>query len=633
MERKDRAKPEKKQQSPPPPGRIWNIIFLLLLGWLTIVLISNFLINSDQHSISYTEFKRKIDQRAIKDILIKGKNVSGTMTVFDRQEDVAEEKKKKVEQQPFTTTLPPYEDPALPQLFEKHSVIVNVRPDERPWLLEMLIAFLPWVIIIAFFLYFSKKMSERMGGVQGGLFKFAKSKARLYHKSESEVRMDDVAGLGGAKQELQEIIDYLKDPGRFLKMGGKLPKGILLVGPPGTGKTLLARAVAGEAQVPFFSISGSEFIEMFVGVGASRVRDMFDNAKKEQPAIIFIDELDAIGRARGTGVGGGHDEREQTLNQILSEMDGFSSRESVIVLAATNRPDVLDQALIRPGRFDRQITLERPQQKARLAILKIHTRKMPLADDIDLESVARRTVGFSGADLENLANEAALLAARNNREKVLAEDFDQSMDKIILGVLREDLVNDEEKKIVAFHESGHALLAWLLPGADPLKKVSIIPRGRALGATQQMPVEDRFNLGKAFLLNRICIMLGGRAAEKINFDDITSGAGNDLKEATQLARKMVCQLGMSEKIGPVTFQHGEEHPFLGREMTQPKDFSEYTARVIDEEVRRIISEMEEKALAILGENKNDLTRIAEALLEHETLTSREIEELLEKKPA
>jgi cell division protease FtsH len=399
--------------------------------------------------------------------------------------------------------------------------------------------------------------------------------------------------------------------------------------PPGTGKTLMARATAGEAGVPFYSISGSEFIEMFVGVGASRVRDMFEKAKKDAPAIIFIDELDSIGRVRGTGVGGGHDEREQTLNQILSEMDGFSPHHSVVVLSATNRPDVLDPALTRPGRFDRQVALDLPQKESRKEILEVHTRNVPLGENVDLELVARKTVGFSGADLKNLVNEAALLAARKQKKVVDREDFDEGRDKILMGIEREDAMKDEEKETIAYHEAGHTLMARLLPGADPLEKVSIIPRGRSLGATEQIPEEDRRNLSRSYLLNRIAIMLGGRVAEKLAKNDLSSGAGDDLKKATELARRMVCQWGMSEKLGPVTFSQGEPHPFLGREIAQPKDFSERTAQIIDEEIRSMIREREEKAEEILSARREELDLLARELMERETLSKEEIEELLD----
>jgi cell division protease FtsH len=437
-----------------------------------------------------------------------------------------------------------------------------------------------------------------------------------------------VAGLDNAKKELQEVKEYLKDPAKFQRLGGELPKGLLLVGPPGVGKTLLAQATAGEADVPFYSISGSEFIEMFVGVGASRVRDMFKKAKKDAPAIIFIDEIDSIGRVRGSGLGGGHDEREQTLNQILAEMDGFSPHQSVVVMAATNRPDVLDPALIRPGRFDRRITLDLPQKKARLKILETHTREVPLADEVDLENLAQRTPGLSGADLKNIVNEAALLAARKNKQQVDTEDFEQSRDKILMGLEREDVIKDEDKKLIACHEAGHALLAKLLPGADPLQKVTIIPRGQSLGATEQIPEKERHNIKRSYLLNRLAIMLGGRAAEKIMFEDVSTGAADDLKKATELVRRMVCQWGMSDKIGPVTFRRGETHPFLGRELTESRDFSEHTARLIDEEIQAIVVNMEKKAHETLADNRDSLEALTDQLLEHETLTEEKVDDIL-----
>jgi cell division protease FtsH len=438
-----------------------------------------------------------------------------------------------------------------------------------------------------------------------------------------------VAGLENAKKELQEIKEYLKDPSRFQTLGGELPRGLLLVGPPGVGKTLLAQATAGEADVPFYSISGSEFIEMFVGVGASRVRDMFKKAKKDAPAIIFIDEIDSIGRVRGTGLGGGHDEREQTLNQILAEMDGFAPQESVVVMAATNRPDVLDPALVRPGRFDRRITLDLPQKKARQKILETHTREVPLADDVDLENLAHRTPGLSGADLKNLVNEAALLAARKDKQKVEAEDFELARDKILLGLEREDVVKDEDKKMIACHEAGHALLAKLLPGSDPLQKVTIIPRGQSLGATEQIPEEERHNIKRSYLRNRLAIMLGGRVAEKIVFEDVSTGAADDLKKATELARRMVCQWGLSDKIGPVTFRLGETHPFLGRELTESRDISEHTARMIDEEIRNLVGKMEKMAEDVLTSNRDSLDALTEQLLEQETLSKEEVDNIIE----
>jgi cell division protease FtsH len=520
-------------------------------------------------------------------------------------------------------------DPDLLPLLENNAVRIRAETAEEPWFLRLLIYLLPWILIIGFFVYSSKKFQQRMGGRGGGIFGFGKSKARLYDRSaDIDVSFKDVAGLANAKKELQEVVGFLKDPSKFTALGGELPHGLLLVGPPGVGKTLMARACAGEADVPFYSISGSEFIEMFVGVGASRVRDMFKKAKKEAPAIIFVDELDSIGRVRGTGVGGGHDEREQTLNQILNEMDGFTPRESVVVMAATNRPDVLDPALVRPGRFDRQIHLELPQKKARSEILEIHTREVPTAEDVDLENLAERTVGFSGADLKNLVNEAALLAARREKQEVTNEDFDRARDKIMMGIEREDVIHDEEKTVIAYHEAGHALMAELMPRADPLQKVSIIPRGRALGVTEQVPEEDRHNLQQSYLMDRLAVLLGGRAAEKVAFEDLSTGAADDLKNATQLARRMVCQWGMSDKLGPVTFKSGEPHPFLGRELSEPKDYSEATARIIDEEIRRIVVDAEKRTVETLTANRAKLEALAEQLAEEETLSKEEVDRIL-----
>ena len=623
------------------PSLNWRHIIWFLVVWMFLIfLFRGFEPSQSSHAISYTNFKQKVSSGDVAEITFEGSQIRGKFK---------QEKSNQKQEQPqnsssilqifqgkesqadyFKTTKPPVQDPELLPLLEKNHVVIRAEIQKRSWFGTLIITLLPWLLIFGLFFYASKKMQERMmgGGPGGGIFGFAKSKARLFDKKNSTVRYDDVAGLENAKKELQEIVDYLRDPSRFQKLGGELPKGILLIGPPGVGKTLMAQATAGEANVPFYSISGSEFIEMFVGVGASRVRDMFNQAKKDAPAIIFIDEIDSIGRVRGTGLGGGHDEREQTLNQILSEMDGFAPHESVVVMAATNRPDVLDPALVRPGRFDRRITLDMPQREARRKILQTHTRKVPLAEDVDLESLAERTVGLSGADLKNLVNEAALLAARQEKEKVADEDFDQARDKILMGIIREDVINDEEKEVISYHESGHALLAELLPGADPLQKVSIIPRGQALGATEQIPEEDRHNLKRSYLLNRIAIMLGGRAAEKLIFEDISTGAGDDLKKATQLARRMVCQWGMSEKLGAVTFQQGEPHPFLGRELTQAKDFSEHTAQLIDEEIQKIVGDMEQKAEKTLTDNRHKLEALAEELLKHETLTRSEVDKIL-----
>ncbi len=608
----------------------WRVLLAVLLLWMVIGFFMRAGGGEESLEIPYSRFKSQLRQDNVSEVTVEGDRIRGgfrepVSPKADRTGEAAGNGKTAYDR--FRTVMPSFGDPELIQVLERKDVLIHAESEERSWITTLVAGLLPWVLIIGFLVWSSRKFQQRAGGA-GGIFGFGKSKAKLYDRSVVDMGYEDVAGLPNAKKELQEVVDYLKEPDKYQALGGKLPKGILLVGPPGNGKTLLARATAGEADVPFFSISGSEFIEMFVGVGASRVRDMFKQAKKDAPAIIFIDELDSIGRVRGTGLGGGHDEREQTLNQILSEMDGFSPQESVVVLAATNRPDVLDPALLRPGRFDRQITLELPQKKAREEILRLHTRDVPLEADADLETVAERTVGFSGADLENLVNEAALLAARKGKETVGNDDFDEGRDKIIMGIEREDVIRKDEKKTIAYHESGHALTARFLPEADPLEKVSIIPRGRSLGATEQIPEEDRHNLGMAYLKSRIAVMLGGRAAERVVFEDLTSGAGDDLKKATQLARRMVCQWGMSEKLGPTAFRQGEPHPFLGREMADQKDYSEHTARLIDEEIQRLTRDMEAEAVEILRAHRSELDALAEALLEHETLSREEIEEIL-----
>ncbi|HER40774.1 MAG TPA: ATP-dependent zinc metalloprotease FtsH, partial [Salinimicrobium catena] len=491
----------------------------------------------------------------------------------------------------------------------------------------------PWILILAYFFYMRRKIQGQMGGGmmgRGGIFGIGKSRARKFRREKISVTFNDVAGLENAKADLKEIIVYLKNPEKFSKLGADIPNGILLMGPPGTGKTLLAKATAGEAEVSFFSISGSEFIEMFVGVGASRVRDLFSEAKKNAPSVIFIDEIDSIGRSRGTGLGGGHDEREQTLNQILNEMDGFEKNESIVVLAATNRPDVLDPALVRPGRFDRRVTLDLPLKTARKKILEIHTREVPVGDDVDLENIAARTVGFSGADLKNLVNEAALFAGREKKDKVEKSDFEKARDKIILGSETDEMIDEDEKKLVAYHEAGHALVALLMEEADPLEKVTIIPRGRTLGITEQMPEIERRNYRKKYLMAKIAVALGGRASEKIVFNDVSNGAANDFKQVTNLARKMVCLWGMSDKLGPVFYKQGEEHQFLGKEITRQKDFSEHTQQIIDDEIKEIILDMEKKAEYIIKKNRVKLDALAEALIENETLDKKQIDWILDK---
>jgi cell division protease FtsH len=494
--------------------------------------------------------------------------------------------------------------------------------------LLLLAAYMIGTILVFFFVWmmFRRARDQFMGGgILGG---FSKSPAKRYQIDGKPVTFADVAGLEGVKHDLEEIVEFLKNPEKFQRLGGRVPKGILLMGPPGTGKTLLARAVAGEAGVPFFSISGSEFIQMFVGVGASRVRDMFKTAKESAPSILFIDEIDAVGRVRGAGLGGGHDEREQTLNQILSEMDGFSQNESVIVLAATNRPDVLDPALLRPGRFDRHITVDRPNHKGRLAIFKVHVRDVPLADDVDLDRLASGTVGLTGADIRNLVNEAALWATRNGKDKVDMSDFEHARDRVLMGPKREEVLSGKEKRVTAIHESGHALLAWIVPGADRVHKVTIIPRGRSLGVTQLLPEEDRLNISESELHGRLCFMLGGRAAEKIVFGEFSAGAENDLTQATRLARRMVTAWGMSERLGPVAYRASEEHPFLGKEIYEQREFSEHSARLIDEEVARILHSASDRAHELLVQHRDELERLATALESQEVLDETEIEQLL-----
>jgi cell division protease FtsH len=595
-----------------------TLIWIILLSVLALYLIRGVGTNDGAERISYTEFKEAVDNHHVDEVTFRGDIIEGRFNGNNADR--------------FMTVIPAIDDPELMELLENRGVTIQAQSTQNTWVQTLMIAFLPWLLIIGLFIYLGRRMQSRMGGAQDGLFGFSRSKAKLFNKENVTTLYSDVAGLDNAKKELQEIVEFLKDSKHFRKLGATLPKGILLVGPPGVGKTLMAQATAGEANVPFYSISGSEFIEMFVGVGASRVRDLFKRAKQSEPAIIFIDEIDSIGRVRGTGLGGGHDEREQTLNQILAEMDGFSPRRSIVVLAATNRPDVLDPALVRPGRFDRQITLDLPQKQARHEILKTHVRHVPLAEDVNLALIAERTVGLSGADLKNLVNEAALIAARQKKDQVAADDFEKARDKILMGIEREDVISAEEKQVVAFHEAGHALLAHMLPGADPLRKVSIIPRGRSLGVTEQVPEEDRYNLKQSYLLNRIAIMLGGRVAEKIVFGETSTGSSDDLKRATQIARRMVCEWGMSEKLGPATFSQSSAHPFLGRELAEPKDFSEHTAQLIDEEISGILLQAEKTSQELLQKNLAIMQKLAAALLSYETLSKKQIELLIAGQP-
>lgn len=577
---------------------------------LAAVLIWNFStqFQTGDNVVSFSEFLQMVEAGQVETVTLTGNEVTGTR-VGSRDT--------------FRTFAPPQYEGLVNTLVER-DIAVSAKADTgSPWA-TLLYTWAPILLILGFWLFFMRQVQS--GGNKA--LSFAKSRAKLSSSTEKKVTFKDVAGVDEPKDELQEIIDFLREPQKYQKLGGRIPKGVLLMGPPGTGKTLLARAVAGEANVPFFSISGSDFVEMFVGVGASRVRDLFEQGKKNAPCIVFIDEIDAVGRHRGAGLGGGHDEREQTLNQLLVEMDGFESNEGVILVAATNRPDVLDPALLRPGRFDRRIVVNRPDVKGREGILGVHTRKIPLSDDVEIRVVARGTSGFSGADLSNLVNEAALNAARYNQKLVMMQDFEFARDKVLMGAERRSLIiNDEEKQITAIHEAGHALLTVLLPHADPIHKVTIIPRGMALGVTQQLPEDDKHNYDRAYLNDQIAILLGGRLAEELTNGNVTTGAGNDLDRATDLARKMVCEWGMSEVIGPLTFGKKEEQVFLGRDISQSQDYSEGTATHIDEEVKRIVTDNYERAKKELEEHKKELVRIAEELLVREVLDGEQVKRI------
>jgi len=628
--------PDNNREQRPGPGQpqlppmMWRYVaWFVAISMLVYFYTGQMFRKQVTSQITYSEFKTRVRADEVVKVTFQGERVIGILRSPALDIDAAEVRTREDQGLKFTSTLPPVDDPELIPLLEKHQVDVEAKPQEAAWWMQAIISILPWIFFIWVFFYISRKMADRMGS-GGGLFGFSKSKAKRYQKGSIKLTFDDVAGLDNAKADLREITSYLKSPERYRKLGAKVPRGILLMGPPGTGKTLLAKAMAGEADVPFFSISGSEFVEMFVGVGAARVRDMFADAKKNAPSILFIDEIDSVGRARGTGLGGGHDEREQTLNQILNEMDGFTEHEAVVVLAATNRPDVLDPALLRPGRFDRKVVLDLPDRKARLAILKIHTRKVPLTSDVDLTRLAALTVGFSGADLENVVNEAALLTGRAEKTEVDMEMMLTARDKVVLGAKRETVISEDEKKIIAYHEAGHAVAASLLPTADPLDKVTIIPRGRSLGSTEQIPEQEHYNLQESYVRDRIGVMLGGRTAEQLVFNEVSSGAEDDLKQATRLAQHMVTHWGMSDKLGPVAFRRGEEHIFLGREMTQARDYSEHTAQIIDDEIRNLIKEIEQQVTQLLDKHRAQLTAIAEALLEKETLEAGEIKQLIAK---
>ncbi|MDW7987604.1 MAG: ATP-dependent zinc metalloprotease FtsH [candidate division WOR-3 bacterium] len=600
---------------------IKNSVFSNIATWITIILTAYLLwtilgnLNPRRVEIDYSTFINELDKNNIKSVTITEKEIVGN---FQTPITISGIRKPF---QNFKTRIP-FEDPELINNLIKKKVTVNAKAPS-PWG-TILASAIPWIIMIGLWIFFVRRISAGSDRA----FTFGKSRAKLV-TDRPKVTFDDVAGVEEAKEELKEIIEFLKAPHKFQRLGGKIPKGVLLVGPTGTGKTLLARAVAGEAGVPFLSISGSDFVEMFVGVGAARVRDLFEQAKRHAPCIIFIDEIDAVGRQRGAGLGGGHDEREQTLNQLLVEMDGFDTQEGVIIMAATNRPDILDQALLRPGRFDRQIVVDRPDVKGREGILRVHTRRIPLGKDVDLKVLARSTPGFSGADLANMVNEAALLAARRNKNVVEMKDFEDAKDKVLMGVERRSLfISDIEKKWIAFHEAGHALVSKLIPGTDPIHKVTIIPRGQALGVTQQLPMDDRRIYSKSYCVNQLAVMLGGRAAEELEFNDISTGARDDINRATQLARKMVCEWGMSEKLGPLTLGKPDEEIFLGRELGLHRSFSEDTAKLIDSEIKRFVDDAYKRAKKLLSENLDKLKLLAQKLLEKEILEGREIDELL-----
>lgn len=595
-------------------GKNLSPFYKNLALWLVISLMMVLLFNlfnqprTSQEKVIFSEFLAALERGEVKEVTIQGPNLYGRYA--NRKE--------------FKTYAPNYPD--LIKALKEKDVKISAKPeDDSPWYMTLLVSWFPMLLLIGFWIFFMRQMQA--GGTKA--MSFGKAKAKLLTEKQQKMTFVDVAGIEESKEELHEILDFLRDPKKFTKLGGRIPKGVLLVGAPGTGKTLLARAIAGEANVPFFSISGSDFVEMFVGVGASRVRDLFIQGKKHAPCIIFIDEIDAVGRHRGAGLGGGHDEREQTLNQLLVEMDGFESNEGVIIVAATNRPDVLDPALLRPGRFDRQVVVPRPDVKGREEILRVHTRKTPLAENVNLSVLSRGTPGFTGADLENLVNEAALLAARRGKTKLEMDDFEASKDKVLMGVERRTMfISEEEKRLTAYHEAGHTLVAKFIPGADPIHKVTIIPRGRALGITQQLPAEDKHTLSKEYIINKIAIFLGGRAAEELVLNTQTTGAGNDLEMATEWARKMVCDYGMSDKIGPLTFGKKEEHIFLGREIAQRKDYSEKTAVDIDTEIKRIVLENYDRAKDIILQHMEKIHHLASVLLEKEVLAGEEIDQVL-----
>ncbi len=588
-----------------------NLIIWLFISIAMIALFNMFnKPNVARQRLSYSDFLNKLKNDEIIAVKIEDQKITGILASNKR----------------FVTYYP--NDPKLVDKLISHEVQIEVKPkEESPWYMNLLVSWFPMLLLIGIWIFFMRQMQGGAGG--GRAFSFGRSRAKLISEGKMKVTFDDVAGVDEAKEELQEVVEFLKNPKKFTKLGGRIPKGVLLVGPPGTGKTLLAKAVAGEAGVPFFSISGSDFVEMFVGVGAARVRDLFIQGKRNAPCLIFIDEIDAVGRQRGAGLGGGHDEREQTLNQLLVEMDGFEPNEGVIIIAATNRPDVLDPALLRPGRFDRQVVVPIPDLKGRRAILEVYAQKVALGDDVDLDIIARGTPGFSGADLENMINEAALIAAKKDKNRVEMEDIEEAKDKVLMGKERKSIIlSEEEKKITAFHEGGHALTAKMLPKADPIHKVSIIPRGRALGITMQLPIDERHNYTKEYLETTLTVLLGGRAAEEIFLGEQSTGASNDLEKATKIARKMICEWGMCDRFGTVAWSGGGQEVFLGRDLVQYKYYSEETAKLIDEEIKKTLDKAYSKAKLILKENKQIMYKLVDVLLERETITGDELDKII-----
>ncbi len=609
------------------------VVWIMLFAGIVMIYMFVNTAQKPEWPISYTKYQQFLTENKIKNAVIaksqlndyefKGELRSAENVNIDGKDRSVTH---------FTTRLGVV-DSKTEEVWTQKQIYFTYEQADNPWW-GAILSILPWILLIGIYVFFLRRMQNGGaggGGGRGGLFSFGKSKAKLMVEGQNKITFDDVAGCDESKYELQEIIEFLKDPARFQKLGGKIPRGVLLLGPPGTGKTLLARAVSGEAKVPFFSISGADFVEMFVGVGASRVRDLFEQAKKNAPCIVFIDEIDAVGRHRGAGLGGGHDEREQTLNQLLVEMDGFDQNNSAIIIAATNRPDVLDPALLRPGRFDRQIVVDRPDIKGRVGIFAVHTKKLPISDDVDLEVLAKGTPGFSGADIANICNEAALFAARRNSDCVTMYDFENAKDKVMMGVERKSMViSDKEKENTAYHEMGHALVGRFTPNADPVHKVTIIPRGRALGVTYQLPTEDHHSFSREYVEGQLAILMAGRAAEKLVFDNQSTGASNDLERATQLAKKMVCDWGMSDVLGPVTFANRHEEVFLGRELSQPRDHSEATAQTIDTEVRKILYSAYSRAETILKDKIDLLHETSKVLLERETLEGNELDMIINK---